>query len=132
MLFITLLGVTFLTALFVSFIAVQMFRKPIDAILQRIVSEDISAAWSKYIRFAVYVTGISWGVDLWKLERYITAPEWSNAKIIELTGSRWVFELYRPVLETMQGVAWVLMVFFVYALIAYVIVRVFELRRKAA
>ncbi len=132
MLFIMLLAVTFLTSLSVSFVAVRMFRKPIDAILQRVVSEEISAAWSKYIRFAVYVTGISWGVDLWKLELYITAPEWSHAGILELTGSRWVFELYRTVIETTQGVAWVLMVFFVVALIAYVIVRTFEYRRKGA
>lgn len=130
MLFITLLGVTFLIALAVSFIAVQVFRKPIDAIFQRIVSEDINTVWSKYLRFAVYVTGITWGVDLSKLERYITAPEWCNARIVELTASRWVFEVYRTVIETMQGIAWVLMVFFVYALIAYVVVQGFELHRK--
>jgi hypothetical protein len=42
---------------------------------------------------------------------------------------RWVLELYRTVIEAMQAMAWMLLVFFVCALIAYVIVRVFEMRR---
>ena len=129
--FITLLGVTFLIALAVCFIVVQMFRKPIDSILDRIISDTISQAWSKYLRFAIYVTGISSGVRIWKLEKYITAPQYNDAKIVKLTASRWVLEIYRTVIGTLQGIAWMLLVFFVFALIAFVIVKVFELRRKA-
>jgi hypothetical protein len=33
---------------------------------------------------------------------------------------------------TLQGVAWMLLVFFIFALIAYVIVRAFELKRKSS
>jgi ABC-type xylose transport system permease subunit len=132
MLFVTLLGVTFLIALAVSFIVVQMFRRPIDSILERIISDEISKAWSKYLRFAMYVTGISSGVNLYKIEQYITAPRYpENAKVVELTKSRWVLEVYRTIIETLQGIAWMLLVFFVFALIAFVIVRVFELKRKA-
>ena len=131
MLFMTLLGVTFVIALAVSFAAVRVFRKPIDSILDRIMSDEISKAWSKFIRFAIYITGISWGVDLWKLERYITAPEYGNAKIVDLTASRWVFEVYRTVIETLQGIAWLLTVFFVFALIAFVIVRIFEFLQRS-
>jgi len=132
MLFITLLGATFLIALTVSFIVVQMFRKPIDAILQRIISDEINKAWSKYLRFAMYVVGISSGVNLWKLEQYVTAPEYTHASIVELTANRWILEIYRTVIGAIQGIAWALLVFFIFALIAYVIVRVFELWKKAA
>ncbi len=111
MMFITLLGVTFLIALAVCFIVVQMFSKPIDSILDRIISDTISHAWSKYMRFAIYVTGISSGVRIWKLEKYITAPQYKDAKIIELTASRWVLEIYRTVIGTLQGIAWMLLVF---------------------
>lgn len=129
--FITLLGVTFIVSLAVCFIVVQMFRKAIDSILDRIISDAISRTWSKYLRFAIYVTGISSGVNLWKIEQYITAPQCKDAKIVELTESRWVLEVYRTIIETLQGIAWMLLVFFVFALIAFVIVRVFELKRKA-
>jgi ABC-type transport system involved in multi-copper enzyme maturation permease subunit len=130
MTFITLLAVIFLVSVAVCFIVVCMFRKPIDSILNRIISDAISYAWSKYLRFAIYVTGISSGVNLWKIEKYITAPQREGAKVIELTKTRWVLELYRTIIETLQGIAWMLLVFFVFALIAFVIIRVFELKRK--
>ena len=130
MLFITLLGVTFLIALGVSWIVVRMFRTPINAILERIIPDQINRAWSRYLRFAMYVTGISSGVNLWKIEQYITAPQLKDGRIVELTKSRWVLEVYRTVIETLQGIAWMLLVFFVFALIAFVIVRVFELKQK--
>ncbi len=131
MLFVTLLGVTFLIALAVSYITARIFRTPIDSILERIISDVISQAWSKYIRFAIYVTGISSGVNLWKIEQYINPPQYKDGTIIELTKVRWVLEVYRTVIETLQGIAWMLLVFFVVALIAFVIVRIFELRKKA-
>jgi type II secretory pathway component PulF len=38
--------------------------------------------------------------------------------------------LYRTVIETLQGIAWLLLVFFAFALIAYVLVRSSEWKRK--
>jgi hypothetical protein len=105
MLFFILLGVTFVVALGVSFVVMAAFHKPIDSILDRIMSDEIAKAWSKFVRFALYVTGISWGVSLWQLEQYVTAPQWKDARIVELTASRWVFEVYRTVILTLQGIA---------------------------
>jgi hypothetical protein len=39
-----------------------------------------------------------------------------------------MFEAFRAIVGTLQGIAWMLLVFFVFALIAYVIVRAFELK----
>lgn len=127
--FITLLGVTFLIAFLVSSIVVGIFKVPIASILDRIIADEISRAWAKYINFAMYVTGISSGVNIWKVEQYVTAK---HDKIIELTKSRWLLEIYRTIIGSLQGMAWMLLVFFVFALIAFVIVRVFELRQKPA
>ena len=130
--FITLLAVTFVIAVLVSFIVARMFTQPINGILNRIITDDISAAWLKYIKFAIYVVGISKGVRVWDLERYINPGRYDDkARILELTQDRWVLEVYRTIIETLQGIAWMLLVFFVFALIAYVIVRVFESRNKA-
>ena len=63
----------------------------------------------------------------------LSSPVTSSAKDVEvpvLNADRWVLEVYRTIIETLQSVAWMLLVFFVFALIAYVVVRGFELRRK--
>jgi len=127
--FTVLLAVTFAIALFVSFLVVTVFRKPIITILSRIVAEDISKSWGRYLTFAIYVVGISGGVRVWDLEKYIT-PRPEDAEAIVLNGQRWTLEVYRTVIGTLQSVAWMLLVFFVFALIAYVIVRAVEGRRS--
>ena len=130
--FITLLAATFIIAFTVSTIVVLFFSKPLDKILDRIISDQISKAWSKYLKFAIYVTGISSGVRIWNLEKYITKPQYyKGAEIVQLTTERWVLEVYRTIIGTLQGIAWMLLVFFVVALIAYVIVRIFEMRNSA-
>lgn len=123
--FITLLAVTFIIAFAVSFIVTVIFKKPLDSILQRIVDEDIGKAWSRYLTFAIYVVGISAGVRVWDLEKYIT-PLKKDTEIIVLNLDRWILEVYRTIIGTLQGIAWMLLVFFVFSLIAYVIIRIFE------
>ena len=123
--FLTLLAVTFLIALGVSFIVTFIFKKPLNTILHRIVDEEIGSAWSRYLTFAIYVVGVSTGVRVWDLEKYIT-PVKEDAEIVLLTMDRWILEVYRTIIGTLQGIAWMLLVFFVFSLIAYVIVKIFE------
>ena len=120
--FITLLGVTFAIAIFVSFLVVLLFKKPIIAILDRILSEDISKAWWRYLSFAIYVVGVSGGVRVWDLEKYITPRPEETAAIV-LNMERWTFEVYHTIIGTLQSIAWMLLVFFLFSLIAYVIVQ---------
>jgi hypothetical protein len=130
--FITLLIATFVISFVVSTIVVLFFSKPLDNILDRIISDQISKAWSKYLKFAIYVTGISSGVRIWDLEKYITKSQvYKDAEIVQLTTERWVLEIYRTIIGTLQGIAWMLLVFFVFALVAYVVVRVSETKNKA-
>jgi len=130
--FVTLLAITFLVALLVAFVVVRAFSRPIDSILRRLISDDITTAWLRYMKFAIYVVGVSSGVRIHELEKYITPNRWQkDAQVIDLTSDRWILELYRTVIETLQGAAWLLLVFFIFALIAYVIVRAFELRKRS-
>ncbi|HBB79642.1 hypothetical protein BBI09_08575 [Stutzerimonas xanthomarina] len=126
--FIWLLVVTLAVSAMVCFIATRFFDKPIGSILTRLVSEELSFAWHRYITFAIYVVGISGGGRIWALERYIT-PNTEEASVVQLNAARWTLEVYRTIVETLQGIAWMLLVFFIFALIAYVIVRGFELRQ---
>lgn len=125
--FFSLLGVTFLVAVIVATITVRFFSSPIKAILTRVVSEEFVSAWHRYIVFAAYVVGISGGVSLYKLEQYVNAPH-EDARVLVLTAETWTLEVYRTIIETLQSIAWMLLVVFVVALLAFVIVRAVEIR----
>ena len=107
----------------------RFFSEPIRRILGHIVADDITYAWSKYIWFAILVVGVSSGVRVFELERYITPMMQPDAVLpLVLTRERWVLEVYRTIIGSLQGIAWLLLVFFVFALVAYVVVRVGEAR----
>src|SRR6266568_186165 len=131
--FLLLLFATFAEALGVSFAVMWLFNKPIDSVLRRIIADEISAAWSKYMKFAILVVGVSSGVPVHDLERYVSATLGGREvqSAASLGFDRWIFELYRAAIETLQGIAWMLLVFFVFALIAYVMVRIGEMRGEA-
>jgi len=128
--FLTLLAVTFVISVVVSAALVAIFKKPIGSILQRIMADEISVAWKRYLDFAILVIGISSGVRIWELENYISPTcTGKDTQILALTTDRWVLEVYRTVIGAMQGVAWLLLVFFIFALIAFVVVRAMEMGR---
>ena len=131
--FLLLLFATFAVALGVAFAVMWLFTKPIDSVLRRIIADEISAAWSKYMKFAILVVGVSTGMPVRDLERYVSATLGGRdvQPAASLSFDRWIFELYRAAIETLQGIAWMLLVFFAFALIAYVIVRIGEMRGEA-
>ena len=124
---IALFITTFIIAFVVASMVVFIFNKPIDGILKRIVPVDITYAWAQYLRFAIYVVGIGGGVRVWALEKYLTVQE-PYREIVQLTPARWVLEIYETIIGTLQSAAILLLVFFVFALIAVVMVRIFETR----
>lgn len=123
--FLTLLLVTFAIAFLTAFAVHRLFTGSIRSILSRVIADDISDAWHRYIVFAIYVVGVSGGVRIYDLERYITSNR-PDAEPIVLNAERWTLEVYRTIIETLQSVAWMLLVFFGFALVAYVFVRGFE------
>ena len=127
--FYLLLIVTFLVALLVCYIVSRLFNDSIYKILKLIVPEAINEAWLKYIKFAIYVVGISGGVRVWDLEKYITS-RYNNREIVQLTSERWTLEIYRTLIGSLQSIATVLLVFFIFTLIAYVVLRIFSARKE--
>jgi len=129
---IVLLAVTFAISLLVCFITARLFNKSLDAILNRLIPEDISKSWLRYLNFAIYVVGISAGVRVYQLQQYFN-PQYTGDKgqaaVTALTSERWALEIYSTIIGTLSGIAWMLLAFFVIALIAYVIVRIFEAKK---
>ena len=126
--FFSLLIATFAIAAIVAILVVRFFDKPVSQILSRIVSDELAVAWRKYVRFAGLVVGISGGVRVHRLDDYISA-RYEDQEVLELTAEAWTLEIYQTIIGTLQSLAWMLLVVFIVALIAYVIVRAFELRR---
>ena len=128
--FLSLLVITFLVSLLVWFVVARLFAKPLDGVLEKIVADDIAYAWTKYLKFAIYVVGISGGVKINYLENFLREPT-GDFVPPALTVDRWILEIYRTIIESLQSIAWMLLVFFIFALLAYVIVRVFDLYSKS-
>jgi hypothetical protein len=125
--FVTLLIVTFIIAMAMSTLVVVLFRRPIMKILSRLVTEELAPTWQRYILFATYVVGISGGVPLWDIEKYVTPDK--EGKLLQLTSDRWIIEVYKSIIGSLQSIAWMLLVFFLFALVAYVVVRGFEAKQ---
>ena len=126
--FVTLLIVVFVVAVLVSTIVILVFDNPIKKLLGQTVSDDLASAWTRYLKLAIYVVGISGGVRVWQLERYISKRTPTD-EILQLNRERWIVEIYGTVIGTLQSTVWLLLVFFVFALIAYVLMRALESRR---
>jgi hypothetical protein len=127
---IKLLGITFLLSLIVAGVVAGLFRKSITTLMNRIVGEPLSTAWVRYMMVAIVVVGVAGGVRPWDYERYITPMK--DQPVLVLNSDRWILELYRTAIGTAQAEVWLLLVFFVFALIAFVLVRGAELRHGKA
>lgn len=126
---ISLLVANLVVAFVMCFIVATVFKKPISRILQRLIGDDIFEAWVKYMIFAIYIVGISGGIRVWAIEKYLN-PDPEGAVLV-LTQERWILEIYQTIIGSLQSNVWMLLVFFIFALIAYVIVKGFEMKKHA-
>ncbi|MBV8049094.1 MAG: hypothetical protein JO171_18230 [Paludibacterium sp.] len=127
--FLVMLLVALVVSLLASVLTARFFDKAVDSILARIVGTELADAWHKYIQFAIVVVGVSGGVQLWELQKYI-ANKGDNGTPPPLTFMSWVLEIYRTLIETLQSIVWMLLLFFLCGMIAIVIMRSIELRRQ--
>ncbi|HEX5043871.1 MAG TPA: hypothetical protein VFV75_13250 [Candidatus Polarisedimenticolaceae bacterium] len=125
--FLVLLAVTLAIAALTSAATALLFSRPVNKLLGRLVTADLAPVWHRYIQYAIYVVGISGGVRIWDIERYVTPDKEGN--LLTLTTDRWIVEVYKTLIGALQSVAWMLLIVFLFALIAYVVVRGFESRR---
>ncbi|MCB5250347.1 MAG: hypothetical protein RBS16_02165 [Candidatus Cloacimonadales bacterium] len=120
---------TFISALLVAVIVNLFFKKPLAVILKRLIEDEIYDSWLKYMIFAIYVVSISSGISLWKIERYIY-PTAQNLPVLDITGISIAFEMYRSIINSLTSIAWLLLTFFIVALIIFVVKRIFENKKR--
>ena len=133
--FFVLLGLTLGVSLLTAGTVVLFFRGPIRQILQRIIGETIADGWQRFITFALFVIGVSAGVQIWQLEQYLQPQNMGpdqKPRILTLDAPAMALEVYRTIIQVLQGMAWALLVFFVVALVAFAIVRRGEMKQPPA
>lgn len=123
--FVLLLIVTFTLALAASFVVARMFNQPLAGIIARLIPDELSLAWHRYILFGLYLVGVNGGVRIWEFEKYVL-PIGATHDTLVLTPDRWALEVYRTLMGTLQSDAGVLLMLFVLALFGYLIVRAKE------
>lgn len=121
--FFLLIAGNFILVALVSVIVMKIFSKSVDKILNRVIKDEISLEWSKYIKFSAIVVGISSGMPTYTLSQYLPNENIEKYKPLVLTSERMVLEVYQTIIETLQGMAYAYCLFFIIALLAYVIIK---------
>jgi hypothetical protein len=126
--FTTLLIVTLMVAACIAFLGLRYLRAPLRGVLQRIAGVDSAEHWYRFAIFALYITSVGHGVQVYRLERYIQKTH-KDAVMPPLTAEAWVYEIYQVIERTLEGLAWGAMTIFIIGLLSMVILRAFEIRR---
>ncbi len=127
--FITLLAVTLVLSAVLAFLGLRYLRSPLRGVLQRIVGNDAAEHWYRFAVFALYVTSVGHGVQVYRLERYIQRLHKDDI-MPPLDIEAWVYEIYQVIERTLEGLAYGAMTIFIIGLIAIVVLRIFEIRRE--
>ena len=125
--------VSFVTAGSVSFCVVSVCEAPLSILMRRIIQNETSRRFTRYVRYATYLVGISHGVTVdplgFELRAHIfkhdfihhvsNYPEWWVWLI-------WILTIIMQSLTAIASMYLVFLVFFIFGLIAYITVKVGE------
>ena len=111
-----------LVAFGVSFCVARLGRDVIEAVMNRFVSRQLSVAIAKYLGFAIMVVGVSSGSRVRLLEDYNGAPAWNREAVAAQASQEfWVSALYHTIIDSLEGIAWMLIIVALVLLAAHLI-----------
>ena len=141
---ILLVVIPLVCAIVISFCVVKVFNKPVSAIFTRIIPDAISASFTKYVRYATYFFGISGGLIGHLAEVYMPDTYWSELAlesqtsglddefVTEFRDNLWITMIYGLIMirisGTLHAIAQMYLVLFVVVVIAYITVKIIELK----
>lgn len=142
--FILLLVIPLACSIAISFVVVMVFSTPLSAIFKRIFRNEISAWLIKYVKCATYLFGISGGLighlsDEYMPQNYLNElssdPQISDLDdelMSELREHLWITMMFGLIMArlvgTIHAIAQMYLVLFAIVVIAYIAVKVIELR----
>ena len=120
--------VSLVTAGLVSFCVASVCEKPLSILMRRIIQNESSSAFTRYVRYATYLVGISHGVNVNPLFSELAAHILERISIDRVSNYpewwMWMSSIQLVILQPLIAIAYMYLALFVIGLIAYIIVRV--------
>ncbi len=122
--------VSFVTAGFVSFCVVSVCEKPLAIFIRRIIQNETSTAFSRYMRYATYLVGISHGVKVNPLSFVLAAHIYEHDFIRhDFNYLGWLIFIQGVSMITLTAIASMYLALFILGLIAYSTIKAREKRQ---
>ena len=122
--------VSFVTAGLVSFVVASVCETPLSILIRRIIQNDTSCIFTRYVRYATYLVGISYGVRVDPLSSELKAHILERLPNLRLPDFpewwMWLIGIMTIIMQSLTAIASMYLVFFIFGLIAYITVNVRE------
>ena len=126
-------AVSFVTAGLVSFFVASVCETPLSILIRRIIRSETSRAFTKYVRYATYLVGISHGVRLDPLGFELRAHIFTQLKqdFIHRVSDHlewwvWLLGILTIIMQSLTAIAAMYLALFSFGLIVYTTVKARE------
>ena len=122
--------VSFATAGLVSFCVVSVCKKPLSIFIRRIIQNETSHTFTRYVRYATYLVGISHGVTVnplgFEFVTHFSEHDYEfPAHILErnLDYQLLLLWIQAVIMQSLTAIAYMYLALFILGLIAYITVK---------
>ena len=115
--------VSFVTAGMVSFFVAIVCNKPLSILMRRIIQNDTSRMFTRYVRYLTYLVGISHGVRAHPLGFEMLA-HFSEERNRDFPLLMWI---QMDIMHALTAIVYMYLAFFIFGLIAYISVKAREM-----
>ncbi|MDE0041357.1 MAG: hypothetical protein OXT74_04940 [Candidatus Poribacteria bacterium] len=122
--------VSFVTAGLVSFVVASVCETPLSILTRRIIQNDTSRIFTRYVRYVTILVGIAYGVTVNPLSYELAAQFLESISIRHVPNYpewwMWLIGILTIIMQSLTAIASMYLVFFIFGLIAYITVKVVE------
>lgn len=123
-------AVAFITAGLVSFCVASVCEKPLSILMRRIIQNETSSTFTRYVRYATYLVGISHGVNVNPLSSELAMHILERISIDRVSNYPewwlWMSSIQTVIMQSLIAIAFMYLALFVLGLIAYITLKVRE------
>lgn len=122
--------VLFATAGLASFCVASLCEKPLSIFMRRIIQNETSSAFTKYVRYVTCLVGISHGVTVNALSSELKVHILERLPILRVPSFPewwiWLIGILTVIMQSLTAIASMYLVFFIFGFVAYITVKVVE------
>jgi hypothetical protein len=121
-----ILAFSFVSAIVIAACVVTFFSTSIDAALARVIPEEMTPAWSRYVKFALFVVTFAGGMRLSELEAFLTMRTPAGPP---LAAGHGLLEVFKSITGSLIAASGTLLGFFAVTLAVYASMRFYQSHR---